>query len=105
MTRAILFHFLCIKHVSDINISIIRSVRKVGLLFFSYYNDARSNKHKNLVEVWVTLKRDKGNYTQNSKHSCSKEISQSQKTGFFSNLNTDVYIFKSALSAIIKMYQ
>ena len=27
MSRAILFHFLCAQHVSDINISIIRSLR------------------------------------------------------------------------------
>jgi len=27
MSRAILFHFLCTQHVSDINISIIRSLR------------------------------------------------------------------------------
>ena len=27
MSRAILFHFLCVQHVSDINISIIRSLR------------------------------------------------------------------------------
>jgi len=38
MAIAILFHFLCAQHVSDINI--------VGLSFFNYYNDARSNKHK-----------------------------------------------------------
>jgi len=50
MSLAILFHFLCAKHVSDINISIIRSLRaskwhQVGLSFFNYYDDARSNKH------------------------------------------------------------
>ena len=99
MSLVILFHFLCAQHVSDINISIIRSLRlccwitthttnleqndrcgnstaksqapddgyinvrnmlstyevkynnkwhQVGLLFFNYYNDARSNKHKTL---------------------------------------------------------
>jgi len=90
MSLAILFHFLCAQHVSDINISIIRSWRifcwittfvvlflvrcvlvfrcswveavlqpatqillqpnykwhPVGLLFFNYHNDARSNKYK-----------------------------------------------------------
>ena len=40
MSLAILFHFLCAQHVSDFNISTIRSLR----LF--YHNDARSNKHK-----------------------------------------------------------
>jgi len=34
MSLAILFHFLCAQHISDINI------------FFNYCNDARSNKHK-----------------------------------------------------------
>ena len=40
MSRAILFHFLCGQHVSDINISIIRSLRLCGwittsVVFFS----------------------------------------------------------------------
>ena len=53
MSLAVLFHFLYAQHVSDINISIIRSLRLfcwittlVGLLFFKYHNDERSNKHK-----------------------------------------------------------
>jgi len=88
MSIAILFHFLCTQYASEINISIIRSLRlfcwiatsvvlflvrcvlefrcgwvgvvsvlqaeavpqhgyhQVGLLFFKYYNAARSNKHK-----------------------------------------------------------
>jgi len=46
MTLAILFHFLCAQYVSDINISIIRSLcHQVGLLFFNFHNVARSNKH------------------------------------------------------------
>jgi len=32
MSLAILFHFLCAKHVSDINISIIRSLRLFCLI-------------------------------------------------------------------------
>jgi len=30
MTLAILFHFLCTEHVSDINISIIRSLHQIS---------------------------------------------------------------------------
>ena len=37
MSLAILFHFLCAQHVSDINISIIRSVR----LFCCFYHIGR----------------------------------------------------------------
>jgi len=32
MSLAILFHFLCVQHVSDINISIIRSLLVVSVL-------------------------------------------------------------------------
>ena len=34
MSLAILFHFVCAQHVSDVNISIIRSLRTV---FFNYH--------------------------------------------------------------------
>ena len=52
MSLAILFHFLCTQHVSDINI----------LLFFNYYNDARSNKHKMHKQCIITWR--KGAFVQ-----------------------------------------
>ena len=38
MSLAILFHFLCVQHVSDINISIIRSLRQLQAPDDGYIN-------------------------------------------------------------------
>jgi len=37
MSLAILFHFLCAQHVSDINISIIRSYQELATILLNYH--------------------------------------------------------------------
>ena len=73
MPPAILFHFLCAQHVSDINISIIRSLRLCWWITTS-------------VVLFVLQAEDcKTNTTQNQPH----QISNTQRT---ENKTTDVVI-------------
>ena len=90
MSLAILFHFLCAQHVSDINISIIRSLRlccriTTSVVLFSV---------RCVLEIWcgwcwvvpvLQAEACKTNTTQNQAH----QISNTQRT---ENKTTDVVI-------------
>ena len=85
MSLATLFHFLCAQHVSDINISIIRSLRlccwiTTLVVLFSV---------RCVLEIWVVLVLQaeawKTSTTQNQPH----QISNTQRT---ENKTTDVVI-------------
>jgi len=66
MSLAILFHFLCTEHISDINISIIRSLRLCCWI------------SKSVVEAWNT------DTTQTKPH----QISNTQQNDRFGNSTT-----------------
>ena len=84
MSLALLFHFLCAQNVSDINISIFRSLRlccwiTTSVVLFSV---------RCVLEIWCRLKQAsacKTNTTQNQPH----QISNTQRT---ENKTTDVVI-------------
>jgi len=81
MSLAILFHFLCTQNVSDINISIIRSLRlccwiTTSVVLFSV---------RCVLEIWLQASACNTDTTQNQRH----QISNTQRT---ENKTTDVVI-------------